>query len=135
MENNILTKNEQDDNNVIPFERPKLKLNTGDPNDPVWLNNLGVGSIFYARKRNSQDFMCPCFVLYAKTEKTCILLEQSSGDKELPVVPQRFCREWEMHELLRDHEMYLAELEMNKNHEQGNSSIESSVEDTEGAKD
>ena len=99
MESKLLTNEDKDDNsNVVPFVRPKPA--SGDPNDPVWLNNLGFGTIFLARKKNVTDFILGMFCIEGKTEKSVFLLEQSMGDKNIAIDPRRFCSQYECFEIL-----------------------------------
>jgi hypothetical protein len=119
-ENSLVNLEEDNLNNVLDFEIEKSKrlaLDSSDPKDPVWLRRLGSGTIFLAkRKGQGQEFPLGWFVVAGKTEngKTYFLLERSLGDKEIPVDPIRFCNVYDLHETLRTHEEFLAELEANK---------------------
>lgn len=133
MEKKLLTESDQDDN-VVDFASAKLRTKTavGNPNDPCWLNTLGIGTIFTARKKNVNDFLLPMFCIQGRSERVTFLLEQSTQDHTLNVDPIRFCSQYELYEVHRDHETFLAEMALN---EQNNKRIESPVEDNAGTEE
>lgn len=133
MEKKLLTESEQDDN-VIDFANAKLRTKTaaGEPSDPLWLNNLGVGTIFTARKKNVADFLLPMFCIQGRSQRVTFLLEQSTHDHTLNVDPIRFCNQYELYEIHRDHETFLAEMALN---EQSNPSLKGPVEDNVGTEE
>lgn len=98
--------------NIIPFARP-AKTGGFNPDDPIWINNLGVGTIFLARKKGSQDFVLGEFAIYAKTERAVIVFINGMGDQKHPIDPIRFCNQYELFEVLRTAEQFMAELEAN----------------------
>lgn len=119
MKEKLLTNTEeQEETNILPFERPKLRMDPKDPDDPIWLNNLGLGTIFLARKKHTKDFVLGMFCLEGKSQKAVYLLEQSMGDKSIAIDPTRFCSEYECFEILRDHETYMALVEANTKQQQ-----------------
>jgi hypothetical protein len=97
---------EEPKNKVLPF-----RVITGgkDPTDPTWLTGYGVGTIFVCKKKGD-PLAWPGFEYgisrVSDSGKTYILLDTQG--QHIPVIPDRFCRVFDLHEILQTQEEFIA---------------------------
>jgi hypothetical protein len=105
--------NETNEAKILPFVRPET--DEGTPDDLCWLKRLGVGVIFLCQRKNQgADFSVGSFAVASITdEKKIYGLVELQANKPLLVNPVRFCNVFELVEILRNREEYLAERELN----------------------
>lgn len=105
--------NEPETAKILAFEKPDV--DEGDPTDLNWLRQLGVGCIFLCQRKNAgADFNVGAFAVSSITEEKKIYgLMDLQTNKPALVNPIRFCNVFELVEVLRNREEYLAEKELN----------------------
>jgi hypothetical protein len=95
----------EEENKVVPFPNPKLKLITGGrPPEwhPRWLDELAIGSVFTVEnKQDPNDFIEGLFIILLKTEESAYLKNlNSEHDIRTWVKIQRFCRRYQLVDFL-----------------------------------
>ncbi len=105
--------NEPETAKVLAFARPDT--DEGTPDDLNWLKRLGVGTIFLCQRKNAgADFNVGAFAVASITEEKQIYgLMDLQTNKPALVNPIRFCNVFELQEIVRNREEYLAEKELN----------------------
>lgn len=84
--------------------RVDLATNPKGPDDPFWLNNYDIGTVFLAREKNSRNPFLIGFCIRTKTDKSVHLL---LGDKtEKWVDPRDFSRSFDLHEVILSSEEF-----------------------------
>lgn len=103
----------QNEAKILPFARPET--DEGTPDDVCWLKRLGVGSVFTCqRKGNGADYeVHPWAVASISEVKQTYGLQNLQTNKPELVNPIRFCNVFELVEVLRNREEYLAEKALN----------------------
>ncbi len=99
---------------ILKFEQPEV--DDGTPDDLNWLKRQGVGTIFLCQRKNAgADFNVGAFTVVSITEEKSIYgLMDLQTNKPALVNPIRFCNVFELVEIVRNREEYLAEKRLNE---------------------
>lgn len=98
-----MNKEQEERDNVIPFERPKLATaGSGIPYGPNWLKQLVEGTVFLVKSKSRQDqYILIKFKVFEIYEH-CYRLHTEENDKEhyLFVDTNRFSNAFDLVEIL-----------------------------------
>lgn len=97
-------KEKKDDSNVLPFERPVLS-HGGDGGGANWLTTLPEGAVFLSRKRAEQSDRLEQWHVTVKWKKGAILYTNTHTESYRTVDMERFSRQNELVEVLREGKM------------------------------
>lgn len=117
----------EEETNVIEFP-VKPQPDEGNPDDPCWLKQQGVGALFTCQRKNqAQEFGVYIVAVNSITPKKQMYgLVNVMSEEPWPhpglVNPIRFCNLFELVEVIRTREEYLVERELNEQRNRANQS-------------
>lgn len=103
MNNSVEMKKKEENDNILPFERPEPKLSGSDDDGGDWLTPLADDTVFLARNKQYRGYEVGQYTVLRHNAVTLNIWVLYSGQEAAMVVdPTRFCRDIEFLEIIFD---------------------------------